>query len=94
MKTRQALYLAATILITAALFTQFKNANLLWSTLLVAVSIVILVLGFKKDAALVKACVTKKPSKKRIAMVTLGVVVLFGCLGFAVGKLIYLWSHV
>ena len=92
-KIRNALYLAGTILVTAALLTQFKNANLIWSTILVAISIVLLVLGFNKDKELVKACLVKKPSKKKIAIITVGVMAVFFGLGFAVGKLIYLWSH-
>ncbi len=93
MKTRNALYLAATVLLTAALLTQFQNANLIWATILVVISMVVLVLGFKKDKQLVKACLAKKPSKKKVALITVGAVAVFFGLGFAVGKLIYLWTH-
>lgn len=93
MKIRNALYLAGTILLTAALLTQFQNSNLIWATLMVVISIVVLVLGFKKDKELVKACLVKKPSKKKVALATIGVMAVFFGLGFAVGKLIYLWTH-
>lgn len=93
MKTRNALYLAGTILITATLVSLFERSNLIWATIMVVVALIVLVLGYRKDKAALQACIAKKPTKKRIAMVTLGVVAMFFGLGFAVGKLIYLWSH-
>ena len=93
MKTRNALYLAGAILLTAALVTQFQNAKLIWATLMVLAAVVVLVLGYRKDKELLKACFVKKPSKKKVAWVTAGVIAIFFGLGFAVGKLIYLLSH-
>lgn len=92
-KIKNALYLAGTLLVTAALMTLFKNANLIWATLMVVVAIVLLVMGYKRDKALVH-CMLRKPTKKRIVLVTAGVITVFFGLGFAVGKLIYLWSKV
>ena len=94
MKVRNALYLAGAILLTAALLTQFKNSNLIWATIMVGISIVVLVLGYRKDQQLLKVCLMKKPTRKKIAWVTAGVMAVFFGLGFAIGKLIYLWSHI
>lgn len=92
MKIRNALYLAGTILITATLVSQFRNANLIWSTLLVAVAIGLLFRGYKRDKALIRRCLEKRPSSKKVALVSVGAMAVFFGLGFAVGKLIYLWT--
>lgn len=93
MKTKNALYLAGTILVAAAFISLFEQAELIWATLMVVVAIVLLILGFRKDKQLVKHCLTGNPTKKKIALVTVGITGVFFGMGFAIGKLIYLWSH-
>ncbi len=89
---RNVLYSAGGILLTAALISQFKDADLILATLLVLSAAILLFQGFREDAKDTK-CDTGFNSKAKILKVTLGVVVVFFGLGFSVGKLIYLWSH-
>lgn len=95
MKIRNALFIAGAILIASVIFAlgKFENSNLIVATIMVVIAMILLPLGYRKDKALVKACLGKKASKKKIALVTAGVMVVFFGLGFAVGKLIYLWTH-
>lgn len=93
MKIRNALYLAGTILIVASFVSLFKEAQLIWATLMVVVAIILLFFGYKKDKQGVKACLTKQASSKNITLTTVGIIGVFLGLGFAIGKLIYLWSH-
>ncbi|NKI33259.1 hypothetical protein [Croceivirga thetidis] len=95
MKTRNALYIAGAILIASVIFAlgKFENSNLIVATIMVVIAMILLPLGYRKDKELVKACLVKKPTKKKVAMVTVGVMAVFFGLGFAVGKLIYLWTH-
>lgn len=93
MKTKNALYLAAAILLGATIVSFLNESKLIWATLMVISAVVLLIWGFQKDRLLLKACLTK-PSGSKIAMVILAVTIIFFGLGFAVGKLIYLWSNV
>jgi len=93
MKTRNALYLAGAILVGATFVSFFKEAALIWSTIMVLVAIVLLFLGYQKDRKFAKKCLSSNVSKKKIGLVTLGVIAIFFGLGFAVGKLIYLWTN-
>ncbi|BFP41883.1 hypothetical protein FGF1_27280 [Flavobacteriaceae bacterium GF1] len=92
MKTRNALYLAGAILVVATLVSMFQKADLIWATLMVISAVLILFFGYQKDKQLVKKCMTNPLTKKKVALVTLSLTTLFFGLGFAVGKLIYLWS--
>ena len=60
---------------------------------MVIVAIGLLFWGYQKDRHLVRACLVKKPGKRKIVLITTGIMVVFFGLGFAVGKLIYLWSN-
>lgn len=87
------LYIAGAILLGSAIISQFQHAELITSTLLVIISMVLLVWGYQKDKAKVKCAIgTKNPLK--ITLVTLAVMTVFGALGFTIGRLIYLWSQV
>ena len=77
MKTRNALYLAAIILIVAAIVSLFENANLIWATLMVVVAAVTLVLGVVKEQKLNKEGKLCKPSNKRRNIVITGVALVF-----------------
>ena len=92
MKTRNALYLAGVILVGAFLVSMFQKTALIWATLMVISAVFILFFGYQKDKELVKKCMANPLSIKKVALVTLSLTTLFFGLGFAVGKLIYLWS--
>ena len=87
-----ALYIAGAILLGSAIISQFERAELITSTVLVLISVVILYQGYKKDEEKLKACLTNTSKKKR-GKVVLWISLLLIALGFAIGKLIYLWSH-
>lgn len=87
------LYIAGAILLGSAIISQFKHAELITSTILVLISMVLLVWGYQKDKAKVTCAVTSK-NKRKIALVTVAVTAVFGALGFTIGRLIYLWSHI
>ena len=87
------LYIAGAILLGSAIISQFQNAQLITSTILVIISMVILVWGYEKDKAQVRCIVTSK-NKRKITLVTIAVTAVFGALGFTIGRLIYLWSHI
>jgi len=90
---RNALYLAGIILLASALVSQFKEAKLIWSTLMVVGTVIALVWGLKEDQKLYRCFKNTSKNKGKILGVGLGVsLVLFG-LGFCVGKLVYLWLH-
>ena len=61
---------------------------------MVVVAAVTLVLGVVKEQKLNKEGKLCKPSNKRRNIVITGVALVFLGFGFAVGKLIYLWSHI
>jgi len=87
------LYIAGSILLGSAIISQFQHSELITSTILVLISIVLLVWGYQKDKAKLQCAVrSKKPL--RITLVIAAVMVVFGALGFTIGRLIYLWSHV
>ena len=89
---RNSLYIAGATLISAAVVSQFENADLIWATLMVLLAIVILVFGYKNGQKQTK-CKTKTNSKYKILGATFGAAAIFFGLGFTIGKLIYLWSH-
>ncbi len=91
---KNALYSAGTILLGSAILSQFKHANLIIATLLVLIAVAVMVRGYQKDKKRVKQCLGEKPSRKKIGLVAMGATLLFLGLGFAMGKLIYLWSHI
>jgi len=93
MKIRTAFYLAGAILVVASVTSLFEQSKLIWATLMVVVAIVLLVWGYQKDQQSLRQCLHKTTSLKKIAMVTASVVVVFFGLGFAMGKLIYLWMN-
>lgn len=90
---RTALYVAGAILLAAAIISQFKNADLIWATLMVFASALSLLWGYKEDKKL-KNCNTIVNSKTKILGVTLGVATILFGIGFTIGRLIYLWSHI
>ena len=87
------LYIAGAILLGSAIISQFQNAELISSTVLVIVSMVLLVWGYQKDKAKLRCAVSSK-NPLRITLVTVAVMAVFGALGFTIGRLIYLWSHI
>ncbi|MDT0607908.1 hypothetical protein [Croceitalea rosinachiae] len=89
---RNALYIAGAILLAAALISQFKDADLIWATLMVLTSVIILLWAYREDKKL-SNCKKSTNSKKKIFGLTLGIIAIFLGLGFSIGKLIYLWSH-
>lgn len=93
MKIRNALYLAGAILVVASFVSLFKESQLIWATLMVVAAIILLFFGYKKDKQVIKSCLTKQTSTKNMALITVGITGVFLGLGFAIGKLIYLWSH-
>lgn len=92
MKTRNALYLAGAILVMATLASMFPKADLIWVTLMIIGTVLMLFFGYQKDKQLVKKCMANPLTIKKVALVTLSLTTLFFGLGFALGKLIYLWS--
>ena len=92
MKTRNALYLAGAILVMATLASMFPKADLIWATLMIIGTVLMLFFGYQKDKQLVKKCMANPLTIKKVALVTLSLTTLFFGLGFALGKLIYLWS--
>ena len=83
-----ALYIAGAILVGSAIISQFKEAKLITSAVLVIISMVILFLAYRKEQEKVICAVrSKKPWK--IFGVTLAVAVIFFGLGFSIGKIIY-----
>lgn len=94
-KVKNALLIAGAILVASAILAlgQFENSNLIVSTIMVGISIVILFIGYSKDNGRLKACLKKRPMNgKAIGILFLIVAVLFG-LGYSIVKLIYLWSQ-
>lgn len=87
------LYIAGAILLGSAIISQFKHAELISSTVMVLISMVLLVWGYQKDKAKV-SCVVQSKNPLRITLVTVAVVAVFGALGFTIGRLIYLWSQI
>ncbi len=87
------LYIAGAILLGSAIISQFEHADLISSTVLVIISMVLLVWGYQKDKAKVSCAITSKNTRK-IALVTIAVTAVFGALGFTIGRLIYLWSQI
>lgn len=89
---RNSLYLAAVILLAALIVSQFPKADLIWQTIMVLGAVVTLFLGYREDKKLIN-CIKRTNSIKRIIGVVLAVLLVFSALGFAIGKLIYLWTH-
>ncbi len=88
MKTRDALYLGGAVLLAATLIAQSANAQLILQIVMVITSAVLLVLGFRKDQKS-GVCVNPKYRKLRVFGVTLSVAIVFGGLGFTVGRILY-----
>lgn len=89
----ESLYIAGAILLGSAIISQFQQAELISSTVLVLISIFLLVWGYQKDKATVH-CVVASKNPRKITLVTIAVVAVFGALGFTIGRLIYLWAQV
>ncbi len=89
----ESLYIAGAILLSSAIISQFQNSELITSTVLVVISMFLLVWGYQKDKAKLRCAISTKDPLK-ITLVTVGVMVVFGALGFTIGRLIYLWSQV
>ncbi|MEM1257392.1 MAG: hypothetical protein AAGH81_02600 [Bacteroidota bacterium] len=87
------LYIAGAILLGSAIISQFQHAELISSTLLVMISMFILVWGYQKDKAKLR-CAVRSKNPRMISLVISAVIGVFGALGFAIGRLIYLWSQV
>ena len=87
------LYIAGAILLGSAIISQFEQAELITSTILVIISMVLLVWGYQKDGAKLK-CAVQSKNLTKITLVTVAVMIVFGALGFTIGRLIYLWSQV
>jgi hypothetical protein len=89
----ESLYIAGAILLGSAIISQFEQAELITSTVMVIISMVVLFWGYQKDKAKLKCALqSKKPWKTTLATVIISI--LFVALGFTVGRLIYLWSQV
>jgi len=89
----ESLYIAGAIVLGSVITSQFQHAEFISSTILVVVSMFLLVWGYQKDKAKRNCALTSKSKRKKI-FVTAGVLIVFGLLGFTVGRLIYLWSHI
>ncbi|MEO0571788.1 MAG: hypothetical protein AAF039_08785 [Bacteroidota bacterium] len=87
------LYVAGAILLGSAIISQFQQAELISSTVLVIISIMLLVWGYQKDKAKVK-CAIRSKNPRVVTLVTIAIVTVFGALLFTMGRLIYLWSQV
>ncbi len=95
MKIRNALLIAGAVLVASAIIAigDFKDSNLIVSTIMVLISIGVLINVYYKDGARLKNCFKKRPLKGKALGVTLMITVVFFGMGFAIGKLIYLWTH-
>lgn len=92
-KLRNALYLAGTILLASALVSQFKEAKLIWSSLMVIGSVLAIIWGLREDKKLYQCNGKSTNSKSKVLGVGICfALVLFG-LGYSIGKLTYLWLH-
>lgn len=92
-KTRNVLYLAGAVLLTSALVSQFKEAKLIWSTVMVFGSVLAIIWGLKEDKKLYGCYKKGSASKLKIFGIMTVVVLVFFGLGFSIGKLTYLWLH-
>ena len=95
MKIRNALLIAGAILVASAIIAigDFEDSNLIVSTIMVLISIGVLLNAYYKDGDRLKKCLKKRPLKGKALKVALMVTAVFFGMGFAVGKLIYLWTH-
>ena len=89
----QSIFIAGAILLGSAIISQFQYSELITTTVLVLISIVLLVWGYQKDKAQLKCALASKNTRRK-AWVTVAVMIVFGTLGFTIGRLIYLWSQV
>ena len=87
------LLIAGAILLGSAIISQFQRPELIRSTALVIISMILLVWVYQKDKAKLK-CVAKTKSPRMIALTIVAVMTVFIALGFTIGRLTYLWSQV
>lgn len=89
----ESIYIAGAILLGSAIISQLQHSELISSTVLVIISMVVLVWGYQKDRAKLK-CVVNSKNPQRKTLMTVAITLVFGALGFTIGRLIYLWSQV
>ncbi|MGD1947481.1 MAG: hypothetical protein ACFB0A_14765 [Croceivirga sp.] len=86
----RSLYIAGAILLGSVIISQFQQAELISSTVLVIISMALLIWGYQKDNGKLK-CILQSKNKGKVTFV-LGLLICLVC--FASGRLIYLWSQV